>query len=513
MVALQSYALLLALASIGQVPGVGETVLIDFTADWCGPCQEMKPIVRQLQAVGYPVREVNVDRDRALAAKYRVTSIPCFVMVVDGQEVDREVGATSQSRLVQMISQAQPQRGGTIARAQSPDTPLNVQAPNVELNAVAVPTHPGTPPNLNDYGTGPAQAPPGFAAAPREMSQPAAGLGLEERLIKSAVRLKVEDPQGHSYGTGTIIDAQEGEALVLTCGHIFRDSEGKGNILVDLEGGHSPRQVKGTLISYDLKRDLGLVSIRPDGPVEVARVAAPEQQVQMGDRVVNIGCNNGQNATARRSHVTGIDKYLGPPNIEVAGLPVEGRSGGGLFNEAGQLIGVCFAADPAEDEGVYAGLTSIHAELDRLGLSSLYAAQPQATQQPAPQAVATAQPPAMPRQMPEPQHSAAQDPLGSGRSSSTGRSREAAPQALAQQQLTPTEQAALAEIAERLDDSEVICIIRPKNNPNAKSEIIVLNNASSLFLEQLSKQQQASEPRHLTSLAVPGTLKPAENGR
>ena len=96
MVALQSYALLLALASIGQVPGVGETVLIDFTADWCGPCQEMKPIVRQLQAAGYPVREVNVDRDRALAAKYRVTSIPCFVMVVDGQEVERQVGATSQ---------------------------------------------------------------------------------------------------------------------------------------------------------------------------------------------------------------------------------------------------------------------------------------------------------------------------------------------------------------------------------------------------------------------------------
>lgn len=326
---------------------------------------------------------------------------------------------------------------------------------------------------------------PGSAQG-HSMTDPASSKGLEQRLIKAAVRLKVEDPQGHSFGTGTIIDAQGDEALVLTCGHIFRDSEGKGTILVDLEGGHSNRQVPGTLISYDLERDLGLVSIRPGGPVEVSRVASPEQRVQMGDRVVNIGCNNGQVASVRRSHVTGINKYLGPPNIEVAGRPVEGRSGGGLFNEQGQLIGVCFAADPADDEGVYAGLASIHAELDRLGLSSLYTAKAQPVEPPA--AVALSQPPAMPRQMP---------------SARPG----------AEQQLSSSERAALAEIAERLDDSEVICIIRPKNNPSAKSEIIVLNNASPLFLEQLTKQQQTSEPRHLTSLAVPGLRKAAEGDR
>ena len=55
----------------------------------------------------------------------------------------------------------------------------------------------------------------------------------------------MEDANGHSYGTGTIIDARGGEALVLTCGHIFRDSDGKGPITIDLVGLETPRQVAG----------------------------------------------------------------------------------------------------------------------------------------------------------------------------------------------------------------------------------------------------------------------------
>ena len=50
-------------------------------------------------------------------------------------------------------------------------------------------------------------------------------------LLAASVRIRVEDRQGHNCGSGTIIDALPGgEALVLTCGHLFRDSEGKGKI-------------------------------------------------------------------------------------------------------------------------------------------------------------------------------------------------------------------------------------------------------------------------------------------
>ncbi len=473
MVALQSYAMLIALAGMGQVSG-GETVLLNFTADWCGPCQSMKPVVQQLQSAGYPVRVVNIDRNRGLAAQYRVTSIPCFVMLAGGKEIDRELGATSQGRLIQMFSQAQSQQAAQPrALAQSPD---DGSVP------IALASQHGTAPRA------------GAAPATRAVAvSPAQGTGnLEQKLIRAAVRLKVEDPDGHSYGTGTIVDAQGDEALVLTCGHIFRDSQGKGKVLIDLEGGHGPRQVEGVVISFDLKRDLGLVSFRPGGPVEVARIAPGEHQVQSGDRVLNVGCNNGDAASVRRSHVTSIDKYLGPPNIEVAGMPVEGRSGGGLFNEQGQLIGVCFAADPAANEGVYAGLASIHAELDRLGLGSIYATTPTAqAQAPSAAPLVSVDPPAMPRQMPQAALAPTSGHAGAGPATAA--------------QLSTGERAALAELAERAGDAEVICIIRPRNNPNAKSEIIVLNHASPLFLEQLSKQQTPPRDPHLTSLDVPST--------
>ena len=74
--------------------GVGQTVLLDFYSDSCGPCREMNPTVQALINAGYPVQRVNVAKNRALAAKYGIYRIPCFVMVVEGREVDRVVGMT-----------------------------------------------------------------------------------------------------------------------------------------------------------------------------------------------------------------------------------------------------------------------------------------------------------------------------------------------------------------------------------------------------------------------------------
>src|SRR3990172_9460405 len=70
--------------------------------------------------------------------------------------------------------------------------------------------------------------------------------------------------------------------------------------------------------------------------------------------------------------ISAVNRYLGAPTIECTGQPVQGRSGGGLFNESAQLIGVCSAADPAERKGIYAGLAAVHSLLDRQGLASLY---------------------------------------------------------------------------------------------------------------------------------------------
>jgi hypothetical protein len=318
-------------------------------------------------------------------------------------------------------------------------------------------------------------------------------------LINSSVRLRVDDPGGHSYGTGTIIDARSGEALVITCGHLFRDSKGKGPVMVELfaatpEGVRVVAQVPGQIIDYNLDRDIGLVSIRPNGPVRVAPIAPTQTVIERGDRLTSVGCDRGQNPTALAARVTNVDRYQGPPNIEASGAPVEGRSGGGLFNSAGQLVGVCFAADYEGNEGLYTALESIHDEMDRLNLSDVYRTADQAaprsdavaTQPPA----ATATPPIVRGQepmqpvMPLPNRDAvtpaaitAANPVESAASASAG--------------LNPVEHAALEEIMRRAADSEVVCIIRPRD-PGGKSEVITLQQVSPDFVRALADRARAA---------------------
>ena len=123
---------------------------------------------------------------------------------------------------------------------------------------------------------------------------PARGIPLDAKLIAASVRLRIEDPNGNSCGSGTIIDSRGGDALILTCGHIFRDSQGKGKIEVDLFGPYAGQRVTGQLISYDLKRDVALLFIQAPGPIAAVRLAPPGYQVRKGDSVASVGCDNGK---------------------------------------------------------------------------------------------------------------------------------------------------------------------------------------------------------------------------
>jgi thioredoxin 1 len=82
--------------------GSGDLVLMDFYADWCGPCRQMKPVVNELRselAGQLTVMEVNVDSNPDLARQYNVRSIPCFVVTKAGTEVARRVGGMSKESL------------------------------------------------------------------------------------------------------------------------------------------------------------------------------------------------------------------------------------------------------------------------------------------------------------------------------------------------------------------------------------------------------------------------------
>ncbi|MGI9326696.1 MAG: thioredoxin [Pseudomonadales bacterium] len=89
-----------------EVLDAGRPVLVDFYADWCGPCQAMTPILEQFaktQSGTVDVVKVNIDQDAELAASYGVRSIPSLVLFSDGEPVATQVGVQSLAQLNQLI--------------------------------------------------------------------------------------------------------------------------------------------------------------------------------------------------------------------------------------------------------------------------------------------------------------------------------------------------------------------------------------------------------------------------
>ena len=491
MTCLQATVLVTSLLGWQTVSSGGETVLLDFTAGWCKSCREMDPTIDRLKSRGYPVRRVDYDREQATATALGVESLPTFVMLVEGREVDRVVGFANFERLERMcrlaVRSSQADQASLQPVSHGRASPASIELP-VARSDSGPPTGLGRRMPARDSSQSANDRSSGIRATGLILPGPnAESSRLDAHLIAATVRLRIEDADGHSCGSGTIIDARNGKALILTCGHIFRDSRGKGRIEVDLFGSTPATNLPGTLLAWDEERDVGLLWIETPGPVEVARVAPPKYQVSPGDEVVNAGCNNGDDPTVRHNRVASLDKFLGPPNLQVGGLPVQGRSGGGLFSSEGLVIGVCNAADPQDNEGLYAALASLHAELEEAKLSFAY--QPQDGSQPARAPLVAVEPPPMPKEMPPPL-SLVQLTESPARSDGPPDRR-----ALNQQRpaLSGQELAALQEIRRRkAEGAEVICIVRSRSNPQAPSEVFVFDQASPQFLEGLMAESEQS---------------------
>ena len=88
-----------------EVLNSDKTVLIDFYADWCGPCKAYSPIVEAVAEENEDIKVVKIDVDNAqdIAYKYQVMSIPTTVIIKNGQEVNRAVGMMSKSDLIEMV--------------------------------------------------------------------------------------------------------------------------------------------------------------------------------------------------------------------------------------------------------------------------------------------------------------------------------------------------------------------------------------------------------------------------
>ena len=82
-----------------------KTVLIDFFADWCGPCKMLSPIIEQFAKENEKVKvvKINVDELPDLALKYGVRSIPTLVVIKNGEEVNRSVGLIDKSEILELV--------------------------------------------------------------------------------------------------------------------------------------------------------------------------------------------------------------------------------------------------------------------------------------------------------------------------------------------------------------------------------------------------------------------------
>jgi thioredoxin 1 len=84
----------------------GKTVLVDFYADWCGPCKMMSPVIDEIakERTDIKVGKLNIDEEMEVAQKYGVMSIPTFIVFKNGEAVQKDMGAKPKSAVLEMLN-------------------------------------------------------------------------------------------------------------------------------------------------------------------------------------------------------------------------------------------------------------------------------------------------------------------------------------------------------------------------------------------------------------------------
>lgn len=474
-----------------------DNILLDFTATWCGPCQQMSSIVSKLERQGFSIRKVDVDQESGLAAKFRVASIPCFVLVADGKELERVSGITTEQQLRSMLNRLP--RAAAVAQT----------GPARRGEAAAVP----------DLGKAVPVIPAQFDSKPPRLSLPVAPRDTEQELAfddmpeapltraqtpevdpqRASVRIRVKDGTAINYGSGTIIESQPGHSTLVSCGHIFRNLSRNAVIEVDLylsSKSGKPQTVSGRVLLTDLDADVGLVSFNYPQQLHSVPLGLSGPPLATNDRLFSIGCSGGDHPTREDLKITAINKYRGPENLECTSRPLKGRSGGGLFRDD-ELVGICIAADPVEQRGLYTGLQPIGDLLEKARLAHLAARIPKR-----PTGNSEARPAIAQSKTPNPEPPAQKSHTLAGSDDELAR-------ILADQMIDTgsTGSPGAASVPVDFAGAEIICIVRSKT-PGIPSRVVIVNQASNSFVADLLHE---SGPNSGGSAAGQSTAKLAKD--
>jgi hypothetical protein len=496
-------------------------VVLDFTSLKCGPCQEMSPIVSRLERNGYPIRKVDCETNRDLVNRFNIQTIPAFVLVIDGHKRAQLNGVVSEQQLIQLCNRV-PRQSDSSDSLGAP-TQLPVKSKNPQESELPAPTA-AAPKQAGPKQSDPVKSGITWPFGSRKKEEPArdreAGAiprgKVDDRQkiavpvagnpLAATVRIRVRDANGESFGSGTIIDTRVGQTIIVTCGHIFRNFDKQAVIEVDWFDSGREQTMVAKRIYHDLEADLGLISVNADW-LPSCCVAPVGTKIIKGTPVVTVGCSGGDKPTVQHVKITALNRYQGADNIEVAGMPVEGRSGGGLFTKEGLVIGVCRGAAPHHKEGYYMGLETLHELLDHCKLSRLYRATNPDDSASSPKRAVLAQV--------EPDEAGEVDDLG-GSASETGpapqKRNDKQPQVARAQPEQRRDRGHATDVdadgsidaaLEQAGEAEIVCIIRPINQPRAASRVVILNRASRRFVEYLSDELDERPEIVETTLQAP----------
>ncbi len=96
------------MSSFTEIINQNRPVLVDFFAEWCGPCRMMSPILKEVKAElndEVSILKIDIDKNQNLAAKFQVRGVPTFVLFKDGKQVWRQSAMLQKNDLISVIKQ------------------------------------------------------------------------------------------------------------------------------------------------------------------------------------------------------------------------------------------------------------------------------------------------------------------------------------------------------------------------------------------------------------------------
>lgn len=354
--------LMLAVAPVQEQPQ-SDVVLLDFYAGYCQPCQRMVPVLQEMGRDGYVIRKVDAVQHPEFTRSYRVEALPTFVVLVEGKEVRRFKGEQRAAVLRNALDDAKRQLAARRKKASRLEAERTRPRRQPEATEPPVPGDGDSKPTgIGGFfdrvkrglgGESNSEQPADYRGQSPDAEAPS-----QDGAMDSTVRVRIIDGNMRDFGTGTIVHSEGGQSTILTCAHMFKGVRRNAPVAVDVFQGGTVLKYPATVVCGDHNSDLAFLTIQNSTPLPASPIAS-QLNLRQNDPLFSIGCNNGDLPTRLNMNVVAIDAFDGPENIVCTLDPAQGRSGGGLFNTSGELVGVCSGAFRDKKQGLYSGVKPI----------------------------------------------------------------------------------------------------------------------------------------------------------